>query len=79
MKNQMAGVLLKTEDAILGESLAVLLKNQAPVFSEKVLFVEWLAAKEYACEVRQVLLDANQKKRPICACSSRTWSCRTVS
>jgi hypothetical protein len=44
MKNQMAGVLLKTEDVILGESLAVLLKNQAPVFSGKDLFVERLAA-----------------------------------
>jgi DNA-binding NarL/FixJ family response regulator len=58
----MAGVLLKPKDAILGESLAVLLEHQAPVFSEKGLLREWLAVKEYVCQVEQALLDANQKE-----------------
>jgi DNA-binding NarL/FixJ family response regulator len=58
----MAGVLLKTKDAILGGILAVLLEHQAPVFSEKDLLLERLAVKEYVCQVEQVLLDANQKE-----------------
>src|SRR6202051_4182622 len=62
MKKQTAGVLLRTGDAISGTSAAVLLGNQASVYTEKDLLLEWLAAKEYVRQVEHALFEANQKE-----------------